>query len=212
MSRWHRSVAALAVVALWLAGCTPQRSVGPSPGQPRDRSGEQASAAELADLKDRAGIEPCPTTPPGVRPTPGGLPDLSLPCLGGGRAVRLSALRGSPTVLNLWASWCTPCRDEIPLFQQLHERAGDDVLRLVGIDVQDPNEGMALAFAAETGMTYPQLRDLDRATLDALRTRALPLTLFVDANGRLVYALNGPVQSAGQLADLVEQHLGVVTR
>lgn len=211
MSRWHRSVAALAVVALWLAGCTAQRSVGPSPGQPRDRSGEQASVAELADLKDRAGIEPCPTTP-AVRPAPGGLPDLTLPCLGGGRAVRLSALRGTPTVLNLWASWCRPCRDEIPLFQQLHERAGDKALRLVGIDVEDPNEGMALAFAAETGMTYPQLRDLERATLDAMRTRALPLTLFVDADGRLVYALNGPVESAGQLGDLVEQHLGVVTR
>ena len=71
---------------------------------------------------------------------------------------------------------------------------------------------MALAFAAETGMTYPQLQDLDRATLDAMRARGLPLTLFIDAEGRLRYALNGPVESADQLADLVEQHLGVVTR
>ena len=211
MRRWHRTVAALIVAPVWLAGCASQPAADAPAPQPRLDAGDRATAAELADLKQRAGIAPCPTTPD-VRPTPGGLPDLTLACLGGGRAVRLSALRGTPTVLNLWASWCGPCRDEIPLFQQLHERAGGKELRVVGIDVEDPNEGMALAFAAETGMTYPQLQDLDRATLDAVRARGLPLTLFVDADGRLTYALNGPVQSADQLADLVEQHLGVATR
>ena len=101
MSRWHPAVAALAVAAVWLAGCASDSALG-SRAEPPLAAGEQASAAELADLKDRAGIEPCPSTPT-VRPRPGGLPDLTLPCLGGGRAVRLSALRGTPTVLNLWA-------------------------------------------------------------------------------------------------------------
>jgi thiol-disulfide isomerase/thioredoxin len=125
--------------------------------------------------------------------------------------VHLAGLRGTPMVVNVWAQWCGPCREEIPLFQRLHERSSGQ-LRVLGIDLQDPNMGMALAFAAETGMTYPQLQDLDGAVPDALRVRGIPLTVFVAADGRVAYTQQGVVDSARELRALVEEHLGVSTR
>lgn len=210
MRPWASTVAAAALLAAGAAGCSDEEPAARPSAQTVDAE-STASAAELAGLRQRAGIAPCPLTRPGVRPLAGGLPELALPCLGGGREVWLPGLRDSPTVLNVWATWCGPCRDELPLLQRLHERAGGDV-RVVGVDIEDPNEGMALAYAAEAGLTYPQLRDLDQALPTALGLRAVPLTLFIDARGRVEHTLLGPVRSSRQLAGLVEQHLGVMAR
>ena len=123
-----------------------------------------ASSGELADLKAAAKIEDCPTS----TETASGkdaLPDLELDCLGGGRPVRLSGLTGTPTVINLWASWCKPCREELPLLAKADREYGERV-RFIGIDVADAAPEAALRLAQESGVTYPQL--VDRAG----RTRA----------------------------------------
>lgn len=216
MSRSQPLVGRLALMValiIGLVGCSAAESGSPSPGaatRPTLGAASTASAVELAALKRAAGIEPCPATGP-ARSVEGGLPALTLPCLGGGRPVNLSALGGTPMVLNVWAQWCGPCREEIPLFQRLHEQS-DGRLQVIGVDVEDPQEGMALAFAAEVGMTYPQLQDLDRELLDALQIRGVPLTLFVGADGRVERIHPAPAASSDELTDLVAEHLGVSLR
>ena len=116
------------------------------------------------------------------RPSTAGCPRSRLPCLGGGRDVDLAGLTGEPTVLNFWAQTCGPCRQESPLFQQLHE-TGD--VRVLGVDFYDPIPGKALAFADELGLTYPQIADPEAATRAPMRVQGLPMTVFVDEDGKV---------------------------
>ena len=133
---------------------------------------------------------------------------MTLPCLGGGPAVDLSTLRG-PMVVNLWASWCGPCREEMPVLQEFHSTHGDEV-PVLGVDFQDPNTGLAIEQLAERGVTYPSVADTE-AVLKAepLRATALPLTALVDEDGVVVRVLPMELESVGELEALVREHLGV---
>ena len=75
--------------------------------------------SELAAQKKAAGIEDCPRSDPDVPAVTSGLPDLVLACLGGGREVRLAGLRGQPMMINVWAQWCGPCREEAPFISEV---------------------------------------------------------------------------------------------
>ena len=94
---------------------TPTR---PSSRQPRPVPTPE-STADLAAMKKAAGIADCPRSDPGVAAVPSGLPDVVLPCLGGGREVRLAGLRGKPMMINVWAQWCEPCREEAPYLAEV---------------------------------------------------------------------------------------------
>jgi cytochrome c biogenesis protein CcmG, thiol:disulfide interchange protein DsbE len=153
-----------------------------------------------------AGIAACPASTAGAQQRDKGLPPITLPCLGGGRAVDLAGLRGSPTVLNFWAQTCGPCRQESPLFQRLHE-AGD--VRVLGVDFYDPLPSRAIAFARELGLTYPQIADPEAATRASLRVQGLPMTIFLDGDGRVRHVEYGAVRSAKDLATLVSTYLDV---
>jgi cytochrome c biogenesis protein CcmG/thiol:disulfide interchange protein DsbE len=110
-------------------------------------------------------------------------PDVDLELLDGAR-VRLSDLRGQVVVLNVWASWCPPCRAEMPALQALHEqRAGQGVV-VLGLDstVQD-SEQAARNFAVEYGLTFPIALDRDGEATRLYKVRALPSTFFVDRQG-----------------------------
>jgi thiol-disulfide isomerase/thioredoxin len=168
----------------------------------------QVDTPALRRQKDRAGISTCPTVPRGKPVVDGGLPPAVLPCLGGGPSVELASLRGQPTVINLWAQSCTPCRRESPILQRFHERAGDKV-RVLGIDFQDSLPSLAIGFAAAYHLTYPQLADPDAALKAPLRVAGLPLTLFVTSGGRVARMHFGPVTSFGELETLVRRYLGV---
>lgn len=195
-----------------LALAAPVAACGGSVPQSAPYSFEPSAAAvkidtpQLRKMKAAAGIAPCPPTR--SAPAEGaGLPPLTLPCLGGGRDVRLSGLRG-PMVLNFWAQTCGPCRDESPLLQGLWDEARSKV-RVMGVDFFDPRPAYALAFAREYGLTYPQVADPDAASKADLHIAGLPTTLFVDRAGRVVYTQVGAIESPGQLRDLVREHLGV---
>lgn len=162
---------------------------------------------QLRKMKAAAGIAPCPPTGPADPAPAGGLPELTLPCLGGGRDVRLSGLRG-PLVLNFWAQTCGPCREESPLLQSLWAKDGATV-RVMGVDFFDPRPAYALAFAREHGLTYPQVADPDAASKADLHVAGLPTTLFIDRAGRVAYTQVGAIESPGQLHDLILEHLGV---
>jgi thiol-disulfide isomerase/thioredoxin len=140
----------------------------------------------------------------------GGLPQVTLPCLGGGRDVDLSSLRG-PMVVNLWASWCGPCRKEMPILQDFHERY-DDRVQVIGIDYQDVQTQAALDLVKETGVTYPLLADPQSALSGAAPfpvLRGLPFLALVDTDGRVVHREFTIIESRRQLAGLVDRHLGI---
>lgn len=206
-----RTAAAAAVLVLGaaLSACAPPTSSsgeqqGTLPGA--DVSDVDVDTPELARLKHAAGIANCPDTRRGVESVDGGLPDLSLPCLGGGRAVDLAALRGEPTVLNVWASWCRPCQEELPVIQRLHESGK---VRVLGVDFQDPQPDTALELAKDSGVTYPSVADPAGEVEEPLRMVGPPITVFLRADGTVAGTKNGQYTSYDDLAADVREHLGV---
>lgn len=207
----RKAVGAVATCAvLVLAGCTTASAPGGGTGEATGgTSGVKVDTPALRAAKQRAGIEDCPTPAQGGAQGTGdvALPDLTLPCLGGGPAVDLSALRG-PMVVNLWAQWCGPCRKELPYYQQLHERAGHRV-RILGVDYQDTRPDWAIDLLRQTGVTYPSVADPGGDLRVPLRVRGLPAILFLDARGHVVHQEFTVIESYQQLTELVRRHLGV---
>jgi cytochrome c biogenesis protein CcmG/thiol:disulfide interchange protein DsbE len=207
----YRAVRAGPVVALAMisAACAAGQPAAQQPYtfRPSDAA-VQVDTPQLRTLKAAAGIESCPVSQADAAPKPAGLPPLTLPCLGGGREVDLAGLRGTPVVLNFWSQTCGPCRKESPILQEVHEAAGDRV-EVIGVDWLDPRPSWAIAFANELGLTYPQLADPEGATRAPLRITTLPRTLFVDADGSVVYTEFAALTSADQLRSLIKHHLGV---
>ncbi len=194
--RRRYAAALLAVVAL-LTACTEDGSVIPE--GPRMESRVEVDTPELRQLRTDAGIADCPKLEgPGSE-----LPDIELPCLGGGPAVRLSEVSG-PAVVTVWAQWCGPCRKELPWFEQLHQQAGDR-LTVLGVNWQDVQPAGALEFAAHAGVTFPSVADLDT---ELPGVRGLPVLYLVDGAGQ-VETRPGQVADYAELSDLVEQHTGV---
>lgn len=158
-----------------------------------------------------AGCEALTSPPPAVpaaAPTTGAerLPALRLPCLSGGDTVALEQLAG-PAVVNLWASWCRPCRDELPVLQRYADRA-DGRVHVVGVVTEDTRT-RAVSFARDAGITFPALHDVDGRLLAGIPAVGLPVTLFVDAGGRISYLHNAQLDEES-LVDLAAEHLGVV--
>lgn len=107
-------------------------------------------------------------------------PDFTLPMLNGD-AFTLSEQRGTPVVINFWATWCPPCRAEIPFFQAAARKYNGHVV-VVGVDDGEP-PALVTTFVDELGMTYPVPLDEDSAVSRAYRVNSLPTTYFVDAEG-----------------------------
>jgi cytochrome c biogenesis protein CcmG, thiol:disulfide interchange protein DsbE len=129
---------------------------------------------------------------------------VELPCFTGGRPIRVGDIRG-PAVINLWASWCEPCRDELPVMQRLADRAHGR-LHVLGVDTGDGRDAAA-SFAAAKQVRMPTLYDRNRTLLAALGRINLPVTVFLDTAGRhYVHAL--PLK-ARELSTLVSRHTGV---
>jgi len=174
---WAGSLAA-ALLALVLAGCTPMLPGVGGSGAPAPAT----SQPDLAAARKAAGIADCP---PGsdAAPVAGGLPDLTLGCLGGGESVRLASLRG-PLVVNLWAQWCEPCRSESTYLAAF--AAAQKKVAVLGIDYSDPQTGLAIEFARETGMTYAHLEDQENTLKGPLGVTGIPYTFLIDAQGKII--------------------------
>ena len=134
------------------------------------------------------------------------LPPLAFECLGGG-TLDLARAPGTPTVVNLWGSWCGPCREELPLLQEFADAAGDRV-RVLGVISKD-GVPQASSFAADAGVTFPSAFDGEGELMAELGLNGLPYTYFLDADGALVHTERGDVSSVEELQALVGQHLGV---
>lgn len=124
--------------------------------------------------------------------------------LGGGMDAyerRIAALRGYPVVVNVWGSWCGPCRFEFPALQRVAARYGKRVAFLA-IDSQDSDDA-ARTFLEEAPVPYPSYTDPDGEIKESLGARGLPDTAFYDRRGELVHLKQGPYADPGELrADL----------
>ncbi len=127
-------------------------------------------------------------------------PDFRLQALDG-QWVRLADYRGHPVVLNFWASWCPPCRDEAPLLAEAAATYGPNGLVMLGVVFQDSPDA-ARAFMAGFGQRYPGLIDPGgRAALD-YGVGGIPETFFIGRDGTIVAKQIGPVTEAGLRADI----------
>ena len=114
-------------------------------------------------------------------------PEFSLQMIGG-PTMRLSELRGQPVLLNFWAPWCPPCREELPMLQAAYS----ENLVVLGIAVRAPSDTV-MDFAADLGLELPLLLDQDGRASDAYQVRGLPTSLFVDGRGLVVARHVGPL-------------------
>ena len=134
---------------------------------------------------------------------PDRLPDVSLSSLSGGERVDLASMRG-PMVVNLWASYCIPCRRELPLYQAYSEKYAGKV-DVVGIDFQETRPESAREMVRETGVKFPLYADPD----GELRAVGLPKVILLDEQGRVAFEQYVEITSVAHLEKLVTKHLGV---
>ena len=173
--RRQRSAGLIATAALLLAACGTSTTSGSS------------------DTKKAAGSSTQALTqyPAGKRPA---APRLSGKTITGDR-LDLADLRGRVIVLNVWGSWCAPCRAEAPDLKKASDETRDLGVRFVGVDTRD-NDGAAKAFERNYGITYPSFRDPDGKLLLGFNGRiplsAVPSTVFIDRDGRIAARIIGP--------------------
>ena len=124
-------------------------------------------------------------------------PDFNLKTLDG-QSIQLSDLRGQAVMINLWASWCTPCRAEMPAIERVYQDYREEGLIVLAVNstIQD-SASAAQTFAYEHRLTFPILLDMDGKVSDLYQLRALPTTFFVDKEGVIQeVVIGGPMAEA----------------
>jgi thiol-disulfide isomerase/thioredoxin len=175
----------------------------------------------VRDARLASPFDPCPapvtatgapaaTTPPAdpIAPAAPALGPVTLPCFTGGEPVAVAGL-GRPSVVNLWASWCEPCRTELPELQRFADLGADQVT-VLGVITGDTRTAAAAA-AEDFGVSFPAVFDPDRSLLASIGRNALPVTLFLDAKGGIRHLYQGAEPlTLSTLERLTRQYLGVV--
>jgi len=102
-----------------------------------------------------------------------------------GKAVALATLKGQVVLLNFWATWCPPCREEMPSMERLHREFRGQGLALLGVNVEE-NPKQVARFVRDFQLTFPTLLDVDGEVTRLYRVRGLPATFLIDRTGRVV--------------------------
>jgi cytochrome c biogenesis protein CcmG/thiol:disulfide interchange protein DsbE len=168
-----------AFIALLLSGCSSQASVVPKLGA----------------------VVGCESIP--LFPSTNGTKGLEFPCLDGKSTIRFSQMRG-PLIVNVWGSWCAPCRDEIPMIRSFFSKNQPKV-GIVGIDVEEAKKSDGADFVVANGMTWPILVDPDGRSRGFFGM-GVPDTWFIDADGTVLYKKIGVLKSEWELRDLASKY------
>jgi cytochrome c biogenesis protein CcmG/thiol:disulfide interchange protein DsbE len=133
-------------------------------------------------------------------------PQIDLPALDGDGRVSTTRLRGRAVVINFWASWCGPCRDEAPILEEAWRRYRDRGVVVIGVDTRDfISDGRG--FVERFGLTYPNGYDGSGKLADRYGLTGFPETFVIDGRGRIVEHVVGPVEDAAQLEAAIEKAL-----
>jgi thiol-disulfide isomerase/thioredoxin len=132
--------------------------------------------------------------------------DTLLNCLTGNEKISVESLRG-PLIVNVWGSWCGPCKQEMPYFVEFHHQANGKV-QLLGIAVEEAKAQDSKDFIVANGMTWPNLFDAKGVTRKNFGM-GVPVTWFIDEQGTVVYKHIGVVKSTDELIDLTNKYLKV---
>jgi peroxiredoxin len=112
-----------------------------------------------------------------------------------GDTISLEALRGRAVLLNVWATWCFPCREELPVLQRLHETHADSGLSVVGVSIDATGAGRSISeFAGEYGVTYPLWHDPDNVVSTTFQGIGVPLSVLIGPDGTVLWKHLGPVR------------------
>jgi thiol-disulfide isomerase/thioredoxin len=130
------------------------------------------------------------------------LPDIEVQTLRGGEAFPARRARG-PAVVNLWATWCAPCKRELPEFEAVHRSVAGEVT-FVGVNIGDDGD-KAADYLDDLGITYDQYLDVDSELTAALKTATLPMTLIIDEDEKIVLRHIGPLDQDELIAAIEQQ-------
>ena len=128
----------------------------------------------------------------------------TLECLDGNSKIVLEAIKG-PAIINVWGSWCAPCREEMPYLREL---AATGKVQIIGIDVEEKSMEAARKFVVEQGMTWPNLYDKDGSTKSSFGM-GVPITWYLNSKSEVAYKHIGVLKSKDQLFSHVEKYLGI---
>ena len=127
----------------------------------------------------------------------------------GGDVLELSSLRGKPLIINVWASWCGPCKAEMGSLENLHKRYGGKQFNLIGISTDDDTNA-AFFFLMRQGITFDNYADKNLMMENMLGANTIPLTLLVDANGKVLKKVRGFTQwDSPETVKMIASVLGV---
>jgi cytochrome c biogenesis protein CcmG, thiol:disulfide interchange protein DsbE len=196
----RRGIAVAALILAAATACTTSHNVSIGPGP--DSNPSHAQLVATADLA------PCPKS--SSTTVSGGLPNVTLPCLGNGPEVHMAGLIGMPMVVNIWGSWCGPCQSEMTYMSQAYD-ADRGRVRFLGVDTVDAADS-ALDFDAHVrpAVHFPSVFDEDRKVLlDGHLPPSPPVTLLVSAAGKIVHVEHGAYKSTAQLQADIAAYLHV---
>jgi len=143
----------------------------------------------------------------GHEPTKGQVaPDFTLKSIPDGKDIQLSSLRGKAVLVNFWATWCEPCKIEMPWLVDLQKKYGSDGLQIVGVAMDDTSEKTIADFAKKMGVNYPVLKGTENVGDMYGGIEGLPTSYFLDRSGRLVASIKG-LDSESKFEDNIKKSL-----
>lgn len=194
-----RKTVALALVLFAAMSCKRSEQAAPA-----------ASTKTVTQTQTQPQPEPATATTSSVSKTDVGsvMPEYTALNLDGSK-FDLAAKRDKVVLLNLWATWCAPCRSEIPELQKLHEQYGARGLEVIGVSVDESDAAAVKSFVADQKkMAYPIVLDPDGKIANLLDTSVLPTSIVVDRSGKIVWKRYGAIMEGdAELKKVIESAL-----
>lgn len=167
--------------------------------------GSTQTGPPIKPLLKKAKLQPCPATVTAA--ASGGMPNLTFPCIGNGPSVHLAGLRGMPTVVNFYGTWCYPCQKESGYLSRVAGAAAGKV-RFLGVDVGDHNwDALSFAAAVDPPAHYALVADPNALGVQKF-SAGPPATVFVDSAGKVVGTHAGPYSSVAALRADIRRYFG----